>query len=143
MSAVKTFVFCFAILGLSALVSGCADEIVSAVEDEVPVLPPTNVTASPSESEKIVISWDPNSHPQLYGYNVYRMDVDAQEVIRLNSAPLAATEYNDLTARRGVNYEFRVTAVTKANKESAYTPVAVYLQADAADQQNQYRGGEL
>jgi fibronectin type 3 domain-containing protein len=130
MSASKLSLTIFLLLGAWALVAGCGNDPVSPVEDEVPVLPVENVTAVTSDVDKLVIHWQPNSHPQLRGYKVYRADVAAQVVALLTPTPIYQTEYRDMSARRGVEYEYRVTAVTKAGKESVYTPVDVLLEAN-------------
>jgi fibronectin type 3 domain-containing protein len=130
MSAKSLVLTSFVFLGALALCAGCNSDPVTPIEDEAPILPPTNLAASFSETAKLVITWDPNSHPQLSGYNVYRQQTDTQEIVMLTTSPVVDTYYQDMTARRGVAYEYRVTAVTKSRKESAYTSVAIMLFAD-------------
>lgn len=120
----------FVLLGACLFFTGCVDDTLAPIVDEAPVLPPENVTAAPSEMSKVVIQWDPNAHPMLNGYHVYRMETDTQESVRLTTQPIADTYYSDPTARRGIGYQYRVTALTKSGKESAYTSVPVMLQAD-------------
>jgi fibronectin type 3 domain-containing protein len=120
----------FVLIAACFLFAGCVDDLVTPVEDEAPVLPPTNVTAAPAELNKVVIQWDPNSHPTLKGYHVYRVETETLASVRLTAQPTAETYYNDPSARRGIGYQYRVTALTKSGKESAYTSVAVMLRAD-------------
>ncbi len=129
MSANKVFFMTVVLLGLGALVAGCGSDTV-APTDEAPILPPANVTASASDIDKLVLTWDPNSHPRLAGYKVYRVDTDTQDMVTLTPDPILATSYVDARARRGVAYEYRVTALTKSQKESIYAAIAIFLQAD-------------
>jgi len=133
MSANKLFFMTIVFLGACALVAGCGSDPVSPTDDEAPILPPENLVASPSDTEKLVITWDPNSHPRLAGYNVYRVVVDTQDMVKLTPAPVLTTSFMDPSARRGVEYEYRVTAITKAGKESVYASTAIMLQADGID----------
>jgi fibronectin type 3 domain-containing protein len=134
MSANKFFFLTLVLLGACALVAGCGSDSVAPTDDEAPILPPTGVVAMTSETARLELSWDPNSHPRLAGYQVYRLDVDSQELEKLTSTPITQTMYGDQSARRGVNYEYRVTAVTKSNKESAYTAIPVILQLIPKDE---------
>ena len=124
----------FVLFGACLLFAGCVSDLVAPVEDEAPVLPPTNVMASASETSKVTIEWDPNAHPKLKGYHVYRVETATLASVRLTAAPIANTYYEDMEARRGIGYQYRVTALTKSGKESAYASVAVMLRAD--DRQN-------
>ena len=137
MSSKSRFLAVFVLFAACLLFTGCASDSVTPVEDEAPVLPPTNVTAAPSDLNKVTISWDPNSHPQLQGYHVYRVESDTQDTERLTANPISNVYYSDMTARRGIGYQYRVTALTKSGKESAYASVPVMLQAD--DHQNHDR----
>ncbi len=128
MSANKFFFLTLVLLGACALVAGCGSDSVAPTDDEAPILPPTGVSAMTSGASRLELTWDPNSHPRLAGYEVYRLDVDSQELVKLTSTPITETLYQDQTAMRGVEYEYRVTALTKSNKESAYAAIPVLLQ---------------
>jgi fibronectin type 3 domain-containing protein len=130
MSANKMFFLTLVLLGAWALVAGCGSDSVAPTDDEAPILPPTGVTATGSQTSEPSLSWDPNSHPNLEGYNVYRKEVAKQDVEKLTPEPISETNFTDTTARRGVKYEYRVTAVTKSGKESAYTPIQVLIRID-------------
>ncbi len=140
MSANKLFLMIFLLLGAWALVAGCGSDPVAPTEDEAPILPPENVSAAASDTDKLIIGWDPNSHPRLAGYHVYRVEVATQETVRLTPDPTLNTTFQDMSARRGVEYEYRVTAITKAGKESIYASVMVLLQAS---EQEGFGRGEL
>jgi len=127
MSASKLSLTIFLLLGTWALVAGCGSDPVAPTEDPVPVLPPENLLAMPSVSEKLILSWDPNSHPQLAGYQVYRVEVETQDMAKLTEDAIPGTTYQDLSARRGVEYEYRVTAITTSGEESSYASVSVIL----------------
>ena len=127
MSASKLSLTIFLLLGTWALVAGCGSDPVAPTEDPVPVLPPENLLAMTSVSEKLILSWDPNSHPQLAGYQVYRVEVETQDMAKLTEDAIPGTTYQDLSARRGVEYEYRVTAITTSGEESSYASVSVIL----------------
>jgi len=130
MSAKGLVLASFVFFGALALFAGCVDDLAAPIEDEAPILPPANLTAMSSATAKLVLEWDANAHPQLAGYHVYRQHTETEETVRLTTSPIANTYYEDMSAQRGVGYEYRVTAITKARKESAYTPIAVMLTAD-------------
>jgi fibronectin type 3 domain-containing protein len=136
MSAKSLFLASFVFFGALALVAGCGSDPVAPIEDEAPILPPMNVTVTSSETAKLIVEWDPNAHPRLAGYHVYRQQTDTQETVRLTASPITNTYYEDMSAERGVGYEYRVTALTKAGKESVYTSIAVMLQADERQNPN-------
>ena len=127
MSASKLSLTIFLLLGTWALVAGCGSDPVAPTEDPVPVLPPENLLAMTSVSEKLILSWDPNSHPQLAGYQVYRVEVETQDMATLTEDAIPGTTYQDLSARGGVEYEYRVTAITTSGEESSYASVSVIL----------------
>jgi len=130
MSSKSPILAVFVLFGACLLFAGCVSDSVVPADDEAPVLPPTNVTAAPSEMSKVVIQWDPNAHPMLKGYHVYRVETATQASVRLTASPIADTYYSDPSAHRGIGYQYRVTALTKSGKESAYASVAVMLQAE-------------
>lgn len=130
MSANKLLLTIFLLLCAGALVAGCQSDPVAPAEDEAPVLPPENVTAVASYTDKLIVTWEPNTHPQLRGYHVYRVETATQSMVRLTYTPIPETYYQDLSARRGVEYEYRVTALTKAGKESAYQSAVIMLEVD-------------
>ncbi|HEU4930192.1 MAG TPA: fibronectin type III domain-containing protein, partial [Candidatus Krumholzibacteria bacterium] len=106
---------------------GCADEAAApnTNEDEAPVLAPTNVQAVVINGGDIQISWNPSSQPNVRGYNVYRVDNATDTVDRLNASPLEVTSVVDGDARFGHEYDYRVTAVSTRNTESAFSSVTI------------------
>jgi fibronectin type 3 domain-containing protein len=131
MSANKLFFMTVVLLGMCALVAGCVSDTVSPT-DEAPILPPENLTARPS-AESVTLTWNANSHPMLAGYFVYRAQINTQETVKLTADPIKVTTYTDNTVMRGVAYEYRVTAVTKAGKESVCASIGACLRLSAHD----------
>ncbi len=125
----RLLLLAYLLLGACVLAAGCVSDTVAPPDDEAPILPPEHVTANVSQSEKVVLNWDPNPHPMLAGYLVYRVETTSQHVAKLTKSPLLTTSFQDMGARRGVLYEYRVTAVTKSGKESIYTAIAILLDA--------------
>ena len=85
----RTFVATsLALLGAITLVSGCgSDTTVSTVVTEAPILPPQNVIVKQGPSGDVFLSWDANTQSILQGYNVYRRDTSAGEIIEQTIAP--------------------------------------------------------
>jgi fibronectin type 3 domain-containing protein len=129
MSAKKTFLMTFVFLCACALVAGCGSDTVSPPVDEAPILPPQNLSAGSSAVNKLVLTWDPNTQNKLAGYNVYRVDIVAEDVVKLTPALITDSMFKDYSARRGVEYEYRVTSVSTNDKESAYVSLDVLLMA--------------
>ncbi len=76
------------------------------------------IAAQPS----IDLSWEPNSEPDLLGYNIYRADTSSAPFHRLNSEPIAGPAFRDLTAQPGQTYRYRVTAIDRNRNESPPGP---------------------
>jgi fibronectin type 3 domain-containing protein len=131
MSANRLFFMTVVLLGLGALVAGCGSDTVSPT-DEAPILPPENLTASAS-GESVTLNWNPSPHPRLAGYTVYRVQMDTHDQVKLTVGPIQTTTYTDDSVRRGVAYEYQVTAVTKAGKESVCASIAAILRLSAHD----------
>jgi len=132
MSANKLFFMTVVLLGMCALVAGCVDDSTSPTDD-APILPPENLTVTQSGAEQLTLNWNPNSHPMLAGYNVYRVQIATQELVKLTPDLIQSTSYTDDTVRRGVGYEYRVTAMTKSRKESICVSIQAILRLNAHD----------
>jgi hypothetical protein len=63
-------------------------------------------------SSGIQLDWADASDAGLKGYNVYRSTRPSARFSLLNSTPLTVSEFLDTTATRGVQYYYRVAAVT-------------------------------
>ncbi len=77
-----------------------------------------------SEGDGVHLSWNPNTEPDLAGYNVYRR-IAGGSATRLNNVLLTDTHYIDTTAPpdpQGVTYE--ITAVDVRGNESAHTVIS-------------------
>jgi hypothetical protein len=77
--------------------------------DLYPPKAPTGLAAT-VEGAVIKLYWFPNGEPDLRGYRVYRRD-SGGEFALLGETGAAETSFADATARRGVRYDYAVTAV--------------------------------
>ncbi|MGA2192621.1 MAG: hypothetical protein ABSG42_04490 [Nitrospirota bacterium] len=80
--------------------------------DKEPPLPPTGLRAVPGEGV-VLISWEPNSEPDIAGYNLYRETAGGAPE-KLTPAPQTRITYTDSTVSRGATYIYYVTAVDNA-----------------------------
>ena len=122
----KHMVLAFALLALTAIAYGCADDTTAPpTQDETPVLPPTNVRAAVVNGGDVQVSWDPSSQPDVAGYNVYRREVHHGEPERVNGSRIHATNFVDPDTNIEREYEYRVTVVNSRGKESRFTAVVI------------------
>ena len=122
----KSLVLACVLPAILSLGFACADQGAAPdPQDEAPVLAPTNVQAVLINGGDIQISWNASSQPNVRGYNVYRVDNEDDTVAQLNDAVLEVTSIVDGSARFDHEYDYRVTAVSTRNTESAYSSVTI------------------
>ena len=138
----KTFVLACVLPAMLSFAFGCADETAAPnpSEDEAPVLAPTNVQALVISGGDIQISWNASSQPNVRGYNVYRVDNEADTVERLNASVLEVTSIVDGGARFGREYDYRVTAVSTRDTESAFSSVTIRNREAPSDRKDDNPG---
>ena len=122
----KHTVLAFALLAFSVIALGCAEDATAPkVQNEAPVLAPTNVQAVVINGGDIQVSWNPSSQVNVIGYNVYRLDVANSQVGRLNTSRIETTSFTDVTALNSHEYEYRVTSVGPKGAESGFAAVVI------------------
>jgi fibronectin type 3 domain-containing protein len=57
----------------------------------------------------------------VIGYNAYSSMVSVGPFVKLNSTPIATSNYTDTTVQSGKTYYYVVTAVDSSNNESSYS----------------------
>jgi fibronectin type 3 domain-containing protein/glucose/arabinose dehydrogenase len=87
--------------------------------DTTPPAVPTGVTTTPSVLG-IGLDWANNTDADLGGYNVYRRNESNGQFVKLNSALLTASTYNDTAAVEGIANAYRITAVDTRGNESSF-----------------------
>lgn len=97
---------------------------VKLLSDELPS-PPTGLTAT-VQTTTIQLVWNISAEPNVQGYNVYRRDSPRSEAVKINKQLLGTGSpfFTDSTMQAGISYNYFVTAVSKANKESKYSGMA-------------------
>jgi len=71
-----------------------------------------------SGDKSVVLHWNPNSEPNLSGYNVYRsLAINGPFVVQ-NTSLLTTPGFCDLNVNDGQTYYYRVTALNAASQES-------------------------
>ncbi|MDE1163760.1 MAG: hypothetical protein PW792_17685 [Acidobacteriaceae bacterium] len=97
------------------------------LRDVYPPLAPTDATAAGFRTDDggwaVDLVWEPVEDNGLAGYNVYRQEPGGVSA-KLNAAPVTMPAFHDATAKDGVAYVWRVTAVDKHGNESAAAVVA-------------------
>ncbi|MDH4037883.1 MAG: fibronectin type III domain-containing protein [Candidatus Krumholzibacteria bacterium] len=137
----KRITLAFALLALTALLAGCADETVApVVQNEAPVLAPTNVRAEIVNGGDIRVSWDPSTQLNVRGYNVYRLDTENSNIARLNPSVVSQSSFTDGSAAFSHEYEYRVTSVSVKNAESNYAAVVITNRTPVPNRKGQTPG---
>src|SRR6056297_2852573 len=98
---------------------GAAARTVIQTEDIVPPQQPDNLTAEVI-AEKVHLSWQKNSEPDMQGNYVYHQAVNQKDTLRITPAilPLKVNSFVDSTMTYGVSYYYSVSAVDNAGNES-------------------------
>lgn len=97
---------------------------VKLLSEELPS-PPTGLTAT-VKTTTIQLVWNISADPIVKGYNVYRRDSPRSEAIKMTKQLLGTESpfFTDSSMQAGISYNYFVTAVSKANKESKYSGMA-------------------
>jgi hypothetical protein len=82
---------------------------------------PTNLSITAATTTSVSLDWDNSPESFLAGYNVYSSTTSGSGYSKLNSTPVADSNYTDNTAADGVTYYYVVTAVDIHSVESAYS----------------------
>ncbi|UCC81116.1 MAG: T9SS type A sorting domain-containing protein [Candidatus Zixiibacteriota bacterium] len=71
---------------------------------------PANLDASEGLGDRIELTWNAISHPDLAGYNIYRSNWENGDYVKLNTTPVANANYTDNTIPDNHIYWYAVTA---------------------------------
>jgi hypothetical protein len=91
----------------------------SGTVDLQPLAAPTNLHVTEEGSATVSLAW--NAVPGSAGYNLYRSYVSGGGWVKLNSAPLTGTTYDDSGLQNARTYYYVVTALDAAGNESKYS----------------------
>jgi hypothetical protein len=82
--------------------------------------PPFNLAAI-GEADAVKLTWDPNTEPDLLGYNIYRASAPAGPFTKVNVVPTDRISYfHDEPLAALTRFYYRVTAVDSSGNESAF-----------------------
>lgn len=90
----------------------------AAPRDMAPPPPPAGLAAAPGNG-KVVLTWQPNTEPDLAGYRVFFREAGASAWELAAELPAGATTYTVTGLTNEQAYEFGVTAYDTARNESA------------------------
>jgi len=68
--------------------------------------------------DRINLSWDAATEPDIAGYNVYRAEISGGPYAKINDGVVAVLNYDDYTASPGITYYYSTTAQIMAGSES-------------------------
>jgi len=74
----------------------------------------------------VQLEWNPNSEPDLSGYNIYRSNQSGFGYVRLNATLIPGTTYTDTTIDAGQTYYYVCTAVNASDLESGFSNEVPY-----------------
>lgn len=87
--------------------------------DTSPPAAPTGVAAAYGAGSGVRAHWNPNTEPDLAGYNVYRAPTASGPFAKLNGSLVASAAYTDPTPPDSASLWYQVTAVDQTGNESA------------------------
>jgi hypothetical protein len=100
------------------LIEGTGSPVVSGVpEKRTAPAPPTGLIAV-RRKEGVALRWNANAEPDITGYNVLRREEGEKEFRRVNPRLITDRYFLDETADPRKSYEYTVTAINSAGKES-------------------------
>lgn len=85
---------------------------------------------SHAEDLSVTLQWEPSLSNGVVGYNLYRSQSSGSDYQRINSQPIAGTNYTDETIQPGVDYYYVCRAVTMDGTESVDSNEAFYILGD-------------
>ena len=107
---------------------------VTPASDTVPPTAPSNLTATPVNSNQITLAWTASTDAGgLHGYSIERCLTDSCTFTEI-SPYTTSTTFNDTGLSAGVSYSYRVRASDSAGNLSAYSNIAT-ASTPAADTQ--------
>jgi hypothetical protein len=80
------------------------------------------VPAISGKPPSVELTWAINTEADLAGYDVYRSEGADMPGLKLNSEPLPAPTFRDMSVLPGTSYFYRVGAVDRSGNESALSP---------------------
>ena len=80
-------------------------------------------------AQSVTLAWDPNSQPNIAGYNIYRSDQSGTfpSPPLIGATPKTTTTFTDSTAQYNSSYYYSVTAVSTTGEQSAYSTVQAII----------------
>ena len=81
------------------------------------ITPPTGLVIL-SGDRSVILHWNPNTDPNLVGYNVYRSLSSGGPFVKKNGSVLTTLGYCDLTVSDGTTYYYQITATNTLSQNS-------------------------
>jgi hypothetical protein len=91
-----------------------SNEALVTLRDTYPPKPPQGLIGIAKENA-IILNWNPNTEPDLLGYQVYRKAHSEANYYRITPSPLPKTTFKDQDIKAGEAYFYKITAVDKAS----------------------------
>ena len=94
-----------------------------------------SVPAVGGEPAHVDLSWNVSPEQDVAGYNVYRSEAETGPWQQMNSQPLPAPSFRDISVVARHRYLYRVTAVDRSGNESSPSPAVAVTLPGANDQE--------
>lgn len=89
--------------------------------DSVPPSPPQGLSASINEFGHLQLTWKPNQEKDIYGYRIYKANINSEEFAQVTREPIAEVIYNDTINLNTLNENvfYQVMAIDRNQNHSA------------------------
>lgn len=91
--------------------------------DSIPPTPPTGLKASIDTTGKVILSWNPNTEEDIYGYRIFRANEANDEYSQITIAPVEDTLFVDSVNVKTLTPKlyYQLTAIDKRQNHSDFS----------------------
>ncbi|MDG3584167.1 fibronectin type III domain-containing protein [Galbibacter pacificus] len=93
--------------------------------DSIPPLPPVNLEGTIDSLGVVTVSWQANTEKDIFGYRVFRKNIEKEEPVQLTVAPTETVNFKDTVQLKSLNGKvyYTVIAVDKRYNQSDFSEV--------------------
>jgi uncharacterized protein len=88
--------------------------------DSIPPVQPTGLKATIDQNGSVQLTWSPNSDPDVFGYRVYRANMEGEEFAQITIEPVSASSFSDRVSLNTLSESiyYRIMAIDKNQNHS-------------------------